>query len=158
MNIMYKRYYREGLDTAVPCRVCKQDELVVLGSGIIPDGTERRWYNLRCRNGHMTTVRTKDLTPSPKEEPEMVNIVRHDITMVYEKVITVFLPEDEDPEEYIDSLEEKDFDCLDSYEVVHDKHTTESSYPEHVLYDKNYKLSDRFNIMTGRVDSKPGGA
>jgi hypothetical protein len=140
------------------CRICKCEEFEVVGRG-----EHGSWYNMKCNEGHLMTVREELLLFDGKkkkkmtlvEEEDDVCIVEHTLTRTYEKRITIFLPDGEDPEDYLPEVEDR-FDWDDVDTVMHDTRSTSKVLPWKAVYDAKGRLDlNKFDVLRGKVKGEP---
>jgi hypothetical protein len=151
------RLLSEQNEPLLKCRVCKSELFRVVGRASGP--TKTFFVNLRCENDDLITMHTDEIVEyntcrdSPKgkaQELDKVEIIRHDLVITYEKNVTIYLPEGEDPEDHLYDAEDlTDYDNRDV--VMSDSFHTGCKYFEDQLYEKNNKLRREFNIFNGKL-------
>jgi hypothetical protein len=156
------RLLGERNEPLLKCRVCKSELFRIVGRANGP--TKAFFVNLRCENDDLMTMHTDEIAeydPCLKslkgkaQELDKVEIIRHDLTITYEKNVTIFLPEGEDPEDHLHEAEDwADYDDRDV--VMSDSHHTGVRYFEDQLYEKGNKLRGDFNVFTGKLKVSKG--
>lgn len=149
-ELEYRKWYGNG--RKLRCHICNSQDLALVGQGHV-------WANFLCEEDHLTTVREEvTLVPPCEAVRRKVPIVEHRVTLVYEKEVVLYLP-DEPMDGPLDDwiYEYHDlFDFYDITEVRRETSPTELEYDHMLLFDKDYNLVDNFNVMTGLLkDPKP---
>jgi len=143
------KYFNNG--NQIWCHECVSEKFHMLARG---KSDKSNWYNLECENGHFQTVYTPNTlrtTAIPGYgDGQKIKIVRHEITVVYTKYITLYLPEDEEVDDHLYNYA-SEFDYEDSEEVCHDEHKTEDEYDPAELYDDKCHLRKEWDPINGAL-------
>lgn len=135
----------------IRCHECESEKfhLLVLGKS-----SKGYWYNLECEKGHFQTVYTPNTlrtTAVPGfDDGQKIKIVRHEITIVYTKYVTLYLPEDEEVDDHLYNYASA-FDYEDSEEVCHEEHKTKDEYDPAELYDDKCHLREEWDPIQGAL-------
>lgn len=135
------------------CPICKSDDLEIVCRGKVPTFT-----NLRCPEGHLKTIRdeVKPFDPTAPSKPapierDKVKIIRHDITIEITKMVTLFLPEPENPMDYIHRVNLKNYDGSSDI-VMKEKYDTGKTMFENQVYNDKGKIDfDKWDIERGKA-------
>ena len=143
------KYYDNGRQ--VRCHECVSEKFQILVQG---KSDKSNWYNLECENGHFQTIYTLNTLRTTAvpcyDDGQKIKIVRHEITIVYTKYITLYMPEDEEVDDQVYNYADR-FDYEDSEEVCHEEHKTEDEYEPAELYDDKCHLRKEWDPLRGEL-------
>ena len=146
----FERFLDDAGTAIERCRICDTDQFQIVGQG--KNAEKQAFYNLRCRNGHLLTLRRSGELKVAGEDvgPPMVRIMKYEYTVVSTRHIILYLPEDINPKSHVmPNIRHFEEDVSD---IVSERCEFARELPLEGLYNGEH-LSADFDIFRGRLKS-----